>query len=371
MKSGRALARFAAVLAGGVATLFGLAALAQVDEEEKEIHIASENDADTLRTAVIMEIWGTNAIPSGEASVQDPDVDPIAPLTNVERVESLELEDQSFPSAYHFIPSVKKNRLVIVHGGHSCSFDDEPYGLEETIRMLVHEGYGVLAIYMPLFQEGYTSVCGGEVQNFHDTLFEDAHPLAEFLDPTAKSLNYVLDEYPYDQDVSMLGISGGGWTTTLYAAVDPRIKLSVPVAGSIPLYMWGPGYAGVGDLEQTWEDLYDEVASYPELYVLGSYGQGRRQIQVLNRDDPCCFGENHHDLEHFGATWEVGVREYEQNVRAAVAATTAGSFEVVIDETIPDKHTISDYAIQAVIRPALGLPPQSQVISLITSIVLD
>jgi hypothetical protein len=32
----------------------------------------------------------------------------------------------------------------------------------------------------------------------------------------------------------MLGLSGGGWSTTLAAAVDPRIQLSFPTAGSVP-----------------------------------------------------------------------------------------------------------------------------------------
>ena len=33
-----------------------------------------------------------------------------------------------------------------------------------------------------------------------------------------------------------------------------------------------------------------EPANYMELYVLGTYGHPRRQIQVLNRYDACCFG---------------------------------------------------------------------------------
>jgi hypothetical protein len=32
----------------------------------------------------------------------------------------------------------------------------------------------------------------------------------------------------------MLGLSGGGWTTTLAAAIDPRIEVSFPTAGSTP-----------------------------------------------------------------------------------------------------------------------------------------
>ena len=33
--------------------------------------------------------------------------------------------------------------------------------------------------------------------------------------------------------IIMAGLSGGGWTTTISAAIDPRITLSMPIAGSI------------------------------------------------------------------------------------------------------------------------------------------
>ena len=33
----------------------------------------------------------------------------------------------------------------------------------------------------------------------------------------------------------MIGLSGGGWSTTVAAALDPRIGLSLPVAGSVHL----------------------------------------------------------------------------------------------------------------------------------------
>jgi PhoPQ-activated pathogenicity-related protein len=34
--------------------------------------------------------------------------------------------------------------------------------------------------------------------------------------------------------IVMAGLSGGGWTTTISAAIDPRITLSMPIAGSMP-----------------------------------------------------------------------------------------------------------------------------------------
>ena len=35
----------------------------------------------------------------------------------------------------------------------------------------------------------------------------------------------------------MMGISGGGWTTVLYSAIDDRISQSYSVAGTYPIFM--------------------------------------------------------------------------------------------------------------------------------------
>ena len=36
--------------------------------------------------------------------------------------------------------------------------------------------------------------------------------------------------------VVLFGLSGGGWSTTVAAAIDPRISLSIPIAGSVPKF---------------------------------------------------------------------------------------------------------------------------------------
>jgi hypothetical protein len=64
----------------------------------------------------------------------------------------------------------------------------------------------------------------------------------------------------------MIGLSGGGWTTTLYAAIDPRVRLSFPVAGTLPEYL---RVGRPGAREQFYPDLY-KIANYLDLYVMGS-----------------------------------------------------------------------------------------------------
>ena len=147
----------------------------------------------------------------------------------------------------------------------------------------------------------------------------------------------------------MTGLSGGGWTTTLYAAIDPTIRCSFPIAGSIPLYLRTG--ASIGDREQT-DPAFYTIAGYPDLYLLGAHGPGRKQIQILVRKDDCCFGEAQHDPTHAGALYFDAVRAYETKVQTALRKSGSGTFHLEIDETAPT-HMISHHAIEKILLPAL------------------
>ena len=104
------------------------------------------------------------------------------------------------------------------------------------------------------------------------------------------------------RDYNMIGLSGGGWTTTVLPALDPRIKISIPVAGSWPGiifaaplacagYICGDSCETVACAEQNWTNFFT-VAGYIDLYMMASYGPNRRQFQILNYSDNCCFGNS-------------------------------------------------------------------------------
>ncbi len=225
---------------------------------------------------------------------------------------------------------------------------DTGYGMWRTIQALLREGFGVLGVFMPHMRPGD---CTGK----HEAIFElktAGSPIRYFLEPTAISLNYlkepkraVADQFPRYRAFHMIGLSGGGWTTTVYAAIDPTIRCSFPVAGTIPLYLRSGG--SIGDREQ-FEPSFYRLAGYPDLYVLGAGGQGRKQVQVLVRRDDCCFGVAQHDSQATGLPYADAMREYEARVQAALKEIGPGSFRLQIDEKAPS-HMISHSTIEEVL----------------------
>lgn len=329
---------------------------AQAWVDDYSITLAKPGDVDSRRAQLIKFIWGPGGFPTDVSELMPEGSSPISDLENLARVEHLRTSMAGSPvgtvvvSTYHFIPTHRRNRLVVVHYGHTCSvnFNGEGDGLKATVKALLKDGYGVVASLMP-FSEG-------QCQYKHNMLFgssqdESNRPWHYFLEPLAKSLNYISRQYPEYRDISMVGLSGGGWATTLYAAIDPRIRNSFPVAGSIPLYMYSANYQT--DAEQSRADLYSQ-AGYPDLYVLGSVGRGRQQIQVLNHSDRCCFGSRQHErnLPHVSGDFDSSVRRYETRVQSALTKLGSGSFRVVIFDV--DGHLIPDDVLRNVILRTLN-----------------
>jgi hypothetical protein len=328
--------------------------------DDRAITVHSAREVAEKRRALIRCVWGAEGFPERRLPniVLTNVASPVKHLGHLARVDELRMDMAPGLQglAYHFIPDRPNGELVIVHHGHACTFDDDPspadvgYGLQRTIAALLHEGYGVLGVFMPRRRPGD---CGGS----HEAIFEMAttgSPMKYFLEPTALSLNYVktqsrANHFAKYRGFHMVGLSGGGWTTTIYAAIDPTIRCSFPVAGTIPLYLRSGG--SVGDREQ-FESSFYGIAGYPDLYILGAHGRGRKQVQILVRRDDCCFGEAQHDAKSTSMAYAEAMREYEGRVRTTLKQIGRGSFRLEIDESAPS-HMISHQAIEDVILPEL------------------
>jgi len=327
--------------------------------DDRAITLATTRDVANKRRALIDYVWGAEGFPTKLPTTVVTNVaSPVQHLTRLARVDELrfDLAPGLQGLAYHFVPDKPNREMVIVHHGHACTLDDDPsssdigFGLQRTIHALLRDGYGVLGVFMPRQRPGD---CGGS----HEALFglkTTGSPMKFFLEPVAVSLNYLKtrsrsDRFPKYRAFHMTGLSGGGWTTTVYAALDPTIHCSFPVAGTIPLYLRSGG--SVGDREQ-FEPSFYQIAGYPDLYVLGAHGRGRKQVQILVQRDDCCFGELQHDAMSAGLPYEEAMREYERRAAAALNKLGRGSFRLEIDKRAPS-HMISHHAIQDILLPEL------------------
>jgi pimeloyl-ACP methyl ester carboxylesterase len=292
------------------------------------------------RNALSNYIWPSRGFPFGRIpdKVETGFVDSkFQTSPNLLRITKLTTRMRGLESvSYYFEPRTSRQCLMVYYHSHGQSFRlGKP-----TIDRLLKADCAVIALSMPLIPGEPVPVVSDSVfgripLRRHDQLAvleaSDFSPIALFVEPVVASLNYVLGKYRFDR-IGMVGFSGGGWATTLYAALDERIRRSYPVAGTEPIWLTVRRPQRWSDYEQTDVGLY-RIASYPELYVLGT-SAGRGQLQILNRFDACCF---------YGR----GYRLYDQAVSQA-STKVGGSFRVFLDETHRE-HKLSETAMDTVL----------------------
>ncbi len=307
------------------------------------ISIRQPGDVAERRKALIHFLWGRPELPlSLPAEVisafADARYEDIRSLSRIDKV-IVAMEYGIESNVYHFLPKNPNNRVVLYHQGHQGDF----YIDKAQIRQFIDNGYAVAAFSMPLLglnnqpiiqlpHVGQLKLTSHEQMKFLSP--EHGHPIKYFIEPVVTVLNYLGNNFDYER-VAMVGISGGGWTTTLAAAVDTRILKSYPVAGSYPIYLRSNSPRDWGDYEQTVPELYGTM-DYLELYVLGAYGEQRKQLQILNLYDSCCFA---------GTKWET----YKDVVRSRVRQLGAGEFDVFSDDS-HHEHKISSVAMRQIIN---------------------
>lgn len=307
------------------------------------IHVHTATAAEALRDRLTARIFGAEALPAAkvfdviEREVSEPRFADVG-AAQIDRF-SLALPHGYGAIGYHFVPPQPNGRLVLYNHGHVGGLFAEP--AREAIRRFLAAGYGVTAFSMPHRDPNVTPA---RVETpLHGTLpplrdhetfqwleSEDFSPVRLFVEPLVVAVNQaLLDGYT---GIAATGISGGGWTVTVAAALDPRIRASYPVAGSLPVHLAILPPNEPQDWEQRAADIY-RMASYLDLYVLGAAGAGRRQVQILNQYDACCFRG-------------VGARGYAPAV-AAAAERLGGSYRL---EILPEHaHRISPEAYDIIL----------------------
>jgi pimeloyl-ACP methyl ester carboxylesterase len=284
-------------------------------------------------------LWGIDSLPTTRQPdtilAVAPDADGLGPA--VARHELVTRMPHGIASRAAWIRSrANAPCLMVYHQGHEGDFTMGA----PVIRRLLAGGCDVLALALPLYGRNPTptitdSTFGTVRLSEHTHLVivdRPDYPIPRyFMEPLVASLNWVLARHAYAR-VGMVGISGGGWATAVYSALDPRITRSYPVAGSEPLFVWARRPGAWADAEQIYMPLL-RAASFEEMYVLASTA-GRRQLAVYNRFDPCCFSGEYSRL-------------YAPAV-ASVARALGGSYRVFLDESHAN-HIISRVALDSIV----------------------
>lgn len=337
------------------------------NDPTNQIRFDDPVEAEARRASLINFIWSgglPTTTPTVVTNVAFPTQAVGIDTLNVASVDRLEVNVsnwgfQSNSYLMHPTNTENSNRLVIVHQGHASDLD---YGVGTTANYFLQHGFTVLTMKMPLYgwntdTTAFIPGYGSKIYANHDQLITNTGPAGggwgyrTFLEPVVQGINHIVATNPALEDVSMIGLSGGGWTTSMMAAIDERISLSIPVAGSAPLYVRNADPTSVGDTEQTYSPLYNEnilpdgtgggVATWLEIYALGGYGTGRRQIKVTNEFDNCCFVGTYPDT-------------YKTIVANKVSSLGAGQWEHVLDSS-HHAHQISGHVLSTVVGPAFGL----------------
>jgi len=288
------------------------------------------------RGELIDFIWKGEGLPtrlpdSIEYGITDKNFNELKNLKKIDKIE-VEMKHSVNSIAYLMHPSEQlHNDLIIYHGGHGHYL----YDAEKQIRFFLDRGYTVLVFSMPVtgYNNEPTVIINNEkreIKTHDDFKFLDSEKfsgISYFVEPIFVSLNYLDEEYDYT-NYQMIGISGGGWTTVIYPAIDQRISHSYSVAGSIPLEQ-RTNQRDLGDYESMHPELY-KIASYVDLYTLSSIGNDREFTQIFLENDPCCYAANRLDFS------------YNDEVKNNIEKFGSGEFKIIILNE--NKHNISGTA---------------------------
>jgi hypothetical protein len=330
---------------------------------EKEIGIYTVADIEDKRARLIDYIWKGAGLPTTLPKAQRGVALPpeITTVTGVRQVTKLTIPLRYGVNATQYLlePQRESNhRLSIYHTGHG----EDPVIRVRTVQALLDRGYAVLCSDMPFVgwnvqqiqdpndPNKYVDIGTGTKAHNRFTAYETSSfsAMTFFLEPLAVGINYA-KKVLSPQSVAIVGLSGGGWITTAFAAIDTRVTRSYPTAGSFPFYLRpGPPIDSTGDWEQggiggaTVPGFY-AIVSFGDLYVMGAVGPRRGQLQILNRFDACCFAG-------------VGARSYAPVVSHRVALIGQGHWDLQEDAT-HNKHQVSPYALEVILWDLETNPP--------------
>ena len=301
------------------------------------LSVASPGEVAALRARLIDLIWGGAGFPAAlqpttvETAIIDEELGALPNLAAIDRL-TVDMGRDVRSYLYHLKPAKNPNgKLVIYHHGFAGEIRDVP----KVLGGFLKRGYGVLGVNMLAYggNSAYLFTADGEKINLHFDLERIERPLRYHFEPLVVGVNYAAALGDYAA-IHVVGFSAGAFFTTVMAAIDDRIARSYPIAGVYPIYLReGP------EIQLRLPSYYPPLlalASYLDLFTLGASGPGRRQLQIFNRYDRCCYNNRK------GTLYESAVAEAVREIG------DGGGFGVFIDESHAD-HRFSEIALETVL----------------------
>lgn len=154
-------------------------------------------------------------------------------------------------------PAGKEVGVMILHQGHDCfsGCSSSDTNLVPVAERFAAAGFLVYGFEMPPYPH-------------------DSGPIERYYRPVLD----LVATLPTDVPVYMAGLSGGGWTTSVVTAIEPRVKRGYSVSGDIP-----PDVRPI-DVD-CFEQLYPPFG-YRELYAMA----GDRLLHIYNFNEGGHFG---------------------------------------------------------------------------------
>ena len=284
------------------------------------IEIDNENSIkDNLlqtREKIILTIWDDVQLPPNlpdkiEKKIDDEIFEKI-PYNKQTDSYTVTMKHDVYSKIFLLHPIIQNNELIILNNGHGGRIHDptDLYSEINTVRFFLNKGYSVLIVSLPL--EGINNrpivmpsdnlelnelmkmeydeiVDEGKFKLEHHLHFEflknnDFNPMSYFFEPINSTLNSIDDEYDFDK-YHMIGISGGGWVSAVYSAIDERISTTHSIAGMVPIEYLIEEDRGHWEIEEL-----GKIIDYTDVYTLSTLNE-RKFLQFFNSNDPCCFGK--------------------------------------------------------------------------------
>lgn len=248
--------------------------------------------------------------------------------------------------------------------GHEPGGNAVEYEQKRAINFAKH---GIVALSLGWVGFGELAVKGDDHDDAGALDLVGANALGFFYLGMRRGLDYLASLPQVDPArLGVTGLSGGGWQTTVLGALDPRVAVSVEVAGfgSLAFNLSHPQDAD--EIEENATDFMRDV-DYPTLVAMRA---PRPTLLIHNAEDDCCFRADlvkpdNFDrvrpffalsgkadaLEFYGST-DPGTHNYQLDNRVQAYRFFSKNFRLpVITEEIPSSTEIASPEAMAV-----GLP---------------